>query len=105
MLGSKLSWILAGRTPKPDQKKEYSLLVVTYGTTIERETHLSTFADKSLPTKQDVEDFWWLESIGILDTTIDFKSRKRSKSRKKSKARKSTSSDSDFYSTHLNKQL
>ena len=92
MLGSKLGWILAGRTPEPDKKNEHSLLVVTYGTTIERETNLSTCADKSLPTKQDVEDFWRLESIGIQDTTVDSKSRKRSMSRKRSKARKRSKS-------------
>ena len=52
MLGSKLGWMLAERTPKPDQKKEeHSLLVVTYGTTTERETHLSTCADIAYQTR------------------------------------------------------
>ena len=66
MLGSKLGWILAGRTTEiVENTSEPSMLVVTYGTDITRETTLMTQADHSLPMKPNLEDFWRLESIGI----------------------------------------
>lgn len=77
MLGSKLGWILAGRTSDSvKETTEQSLLVITYGTEIEKETNLFTCADKSLPTKPNLEDFWRLESIGIYDAPVDSKDNK-----------------------------
>ena len=72
MLGSKLGWILAGRA-SDDAKEavEQSMLVITYGTEIQRETSLLMKVDTSLPTKPDLEDFWRLESIGIHDSPDD----------------------------------
>ena len=72
MLGSKLGWILAGRTSESVKTtEEQSLLVLTYGKEIERNTNVFTAVDKALPTKPNLEDFWRLESIGILDTPRD----------------------------------
>ena len=66
MLGSKLGWILAGRTPDSfKEATEPSLLILTYGSEMRKETSLFTEADKSLPLKPNLEDFWRLESIGI----------------------------------------
>ena len=47
------------------------MLVLTYGTDIERETDLFTSADKSLPVKPDLDNFWNLETIGINDSPVD----------------------------------
>ena len=72
MLGSKLGWILAGRTSDTVKTtEEQSLLVVTYGNEIERNTTVFTKTDAALPTKPTLEDFWRLESIGIHDTPRD----------------------------------
>ena len=59
MLGSKLGWILAGRTSDTVKTtEEQSLLVVTYGNEIERNTTVFTKTDAALPTKPTLEDFW-----------------------------------------------
>ena len=72
LLESKLGWILSGRTSEYAVKKqESSMLVLTYGTDIERETNLFTSIDKSLPVKANIEDFWNLETIGINDSPVD----------------------------------
>ena len=47
------------------------MLVLTYGTDIERETDIFTSADKSLPVKPDLDNFWNLETIGINDSQVD----------------------------------
>lgn len=72
MLGSKLGWILSGRTSETVANiTESSMLILTYGTEIPKETSLLTCADKSLPVKPNVEDFWNLESIGIRDCPVE----------------------------------
>lgn len=72
MLGSKLGWILTGRTSELiEDKEEHSLSVLTYGTEIERETNVFTCADKYLPIKPNLEEFWRLETIGIQDKQED----------------------------------
>lgn len=72
MLGSKLGWILAGRTAETvENTAESSMLILTYGTDINRETTLMTHADSSLPLKPNFEDFWRLESIGIQESPIE----------------------------------
>ena len=69
MLGSKVGWILAGRTSdEGEEMVEQNMLVITCGTDVQRETSLFTNVDKSLPVKPNLEDFWNLESIGIHDT-------------------------------------
>ena len=72
MLGSKLGWILAGRTTETvENTAEPSMLILTYGTDINRETTLMTHADKSLPMKPNLEDFWRLESTGIQESPTE----------------------------------
>ena len=53
------------------------MLVITYGTEIQRETSLLMKVDTSLPTKPDLEDFWRLESIGIHDSPDDSSSEEK----------------------------
>ena len=72
MLGSKLGWILSGRTSEIVEKTmEPSMLILTHGKGIENETTFMTCLDKSLPTKPNVEDFWRLEAIGITDSPVE----------------------------------
>ena len=72
LLGSKLGWILSGRTCKEaDNKGEASMLILTYSTDINRETTLMTCTDSSLPLKPNLEDFWSLESIGIKESPTE----------------------------------
>ena len=72
MLGSKLGWILAGRTAETvENTAEPSMLILTYGTDINRETTLMTHADYSLPLKPNLEEFWQLESIGIQESPTE----------------------------------
>ena len=72
LLESNLGWILSGRTSEYAVKKqESSMLVLTYETDIERESHLFTSVDKLLPVKANLQDFWNLETIGINDSPVD----------------------------------
>ena len=68
LLGSKLGWILTGRTTEScSETSESSMLILTYGNNISR-TAVYTSADATLPTKPDLEDFWNVEGIGITDS-------------------------------------
>ena len=72
LLESKLGWLLSGRTSENTVKtQESSMLVLTHGTDIERETKIFTNTDKHLPMKPSLEDFWNLETIGINDSPED----------------------------------
>ena len=72
MLGSKLGWILSGRTSEiVERTMEPSMLKLAYGKGIENETTFMTCLDKSLPTKPNIEDFWILEAIGITDSPVE----------------------------------
>ena len=72
MLGSKLGWILSGRTSEiVERTTEPSMLLLTQGKRIENETSFLTSLDKSLPTKPNIEDLWRLESIGINDSPVE----------------------------------
>ena len=52
MLGLKLGWIMAGRTAETvENTAEPSMLILIYGTDINRETTLMTHADYPLPLK------------------------------------------------------
>ena len=74
MLGSKLVWILAGKTPGSIQTtEEQNLLVIIYGTDIGRQTNVFTPVDNVVPTKPNLEDLWRLETIGKHDTPQDTK--------------------------------
>ena len=65
MLGSKLEWILSGRTTT-----EPSMLTITCGKDINRETTLMTNTHYSLRLKP-MADFGRLESIGIQDSPTE----------------------------------
>ena len=72
MLGSKLGWILSGRTSEiVENSTESSMLIMTHGKGIDNETTFLTCLDKSLPMKPNLEDFWKLESIGINDSPVE----------------------------------
>ena len=71
MLASKLGWILTGRTTEvAEDTPEYNMLIMTHSTNTVKETSLP-MPDKSFPTKPNLEDFWRLESIGIMDSPVD----------------------------------
>ena len=71
MLASKLGWILTGRTTEAaEDTPEYNRLIMTHSTNTVKETSLP-MPDKSFPTKPNLEDFWRLESIGIMDSPVD----------------------------------
>ena len=72
MLGSKLGWILSGRTYEiVERTMEPSMLILTHGKGIDNETTFMTCLDKSLPTKPNVEDFWRLEAISLTDSPVE----------------------------------
>ena len=73
LLASKLGWLLSGRTSQytDGKQEEANMLILTYGTDMESETNLYTNADRSLPTKASLENFWKLETIGIDDSPVD----------------------------------
>lgn len=67
LLGSKLGWILTGRTQDKDIYSESaSMLILTYGNDV---TERSAFqcVDNTIKTKPDIQDFWNIEAIGITD--------------------------------------
>ena len=67
LLASKLGWILTGRTSEAESRlNETSMLILTYGNNI-TETNVFTSVDTVTPQKPDLEDFWNIEAIGILD--------------------------------------
>ena len=82
MLASKLRWILTGCTNESEHSaKETNILILTYGTNL-TQTNVYQAIDSITPTKPDLEDFWNIESIGILDkpdTTNDEMVKKRFK--------------------------
>ena len=67
LLSSKLRWIVTGRISEPDESEnETIMLILTYGTNI---TYTSVFqsVDDAMPVKPDLEGFWNLETIGVID--------------------------------------
>ncbi|MCG8033321.1 MAG: DUF1759 domain-containing protein, partial [Candidatus Thiodiazotropha taylori] len=66
-LASKLGWILTGRTNDPENNvNETAMLILTYGNDV-TESGLYTNMDEVYPHKPDLEDFWNVESIGVLE--------------------------------------
>ncbi|XP_060597241.1 uncharacterized protein LOC132751136 [Ruditapes philippinarum] len=65
LLGSKLGWILTGRTFDQDSDGP-CMLILTHGNNA---TNTSLFADVDsvVPVKPNLEDFWNVESIGIIE--------------------------------------
>lgn len=71
LLGSRLGWILTGRTSDTSSDNKATLFVLTYGSDIERETSIYTEVDEVVPKKPAIEEFWKLETIGITDPQRD----------------------------------
>ena len=62
--------ILTGRTAETDYSpNETSMLILTYGTNITN-SKIFTNVDTVYPRKPDLEDFWNVESIGVIDKKI-----------------------------------
>ena len=67
LLASKLGWMLTGRTSETERHMtETSMLTLTYGTNVTK-TNLFTNLDEVIPKTPDLEDFWNVESIGVID--------------------------------------
>ena len=68
-LQSKLGWILTGRTSETERNlNETSMLILTYGKNVTN-TNLFTNIDEVIPRKPVLEDFWNVESIGVVDNS------------------------------------
>ena len=67
LLSSKLGWILSGRLHDIDNEQETNMLILSYDSNV-GSTQVFTSIDSSLPTSsKDLDDFWNIESIGIVD--------------------------------------
>ncbi|XP_053395800.1 uncharacterized protein LOC128555967 [Mercenaria mercenaria] len=67
LLGSKLGWILTGRTSEVEKGMDtVNMLVLTYGNDVTNHS-VFTSIDSAITTKPNLEDFWNIESIGITD--------------------------------------
>ena len=68
LLASKLGWILTGRTSEINSETEVTsmLSILTYGNNITKSC-VFTNVDRVNERKPDLEDFWNVESIGVLD--------------------------------------
>ena len=75
LLGSKLGWILTGRTQiVPQSSTETAtpaLLLLTFAQSSTPECRFFTSPDCDLPVKPCLEEFWSLETIGIKDSPLD----------------------------------
>ena len=72
MLGSKLGWILSGLTSEiVENSTESSMLIMTHCKGIGKKSTFLKCVDKSLPLKQNLEDFWKLQSIDINDSPVE----------------------------------
>lgn len=66
-LATKLGWILTGRTTEPDNYiNGTNMLILTYGNDV-TESGFYTNIDEVHPQKPDLQDFWNVETIGVLD--------------------------------------
>lgn len=69
LLASKLGWILTGRSGDHESNmNETNMLILTYGNDVTGTSAFSSI-DSVHPQKPDLEDFWNVESIGILDNS------------------------------------
>ena len=74
LLGSKLGWILTGRTQVDVSASDTmmpALLVHTYSESKILQPNCFSLPDSSMPTTPSLEDFWSLEKIGITDTYLE----------------------------------
>ena len=68
LLGSKLGWILTGRTSsESDAVDQLGMLSLSHEPYLDTTSFSTTTTDLSLPTKPNIEQFWKLETIGITD--------------------------------------
>ncbi|CAC5354904.1 unnamed protein product [Mytilus coruscus] len=67
LLGSKLGWILTGRSQLNDEERENKMTMTVNGLLSITECCLNFTIDKCLQIKPSIEDFWNLETIGIKD--------------------------------------
>ncbi|XP_060585235.1 uncharacterized protein LOC132741157 [Ruditapes philippinarum] len=65
LLGSKLGWILTGRTSDQDSDGP-CMLILTHGNNATN-TILFADVDSVVPVKPNLEDFWNVESIGVIE--------------------------------------
>ena len=69
LLSSKLGWILTGRSGDHDSDvNETNMLILTYDNDVTGTSALSSI-DSVHPQKPDLEDFWRVELIGIIDNS------------------------------------
>ncbi|XP_060587755.1 uncharacterized protein LOC132743236 [Ruditapes philippinarum] len=67
LLSSKSGWILSGRIKDTyDDSNDNNLLILTFGSK-QNSTNAFTAIDNVLSPKTELEDFWNVESIGIVD--------------------------------------
>ena len=67
LLGSKLGWILSGRT-NTKQESNYAMTVFTQTTSrIQNQINNNLTMEKPLSSDPSIEDFWCLETIGRTD--------------------------------------
>ena len=67
LLSSRLGWILSGRIQESyETENEPNMLILSCGNNINR-TEVFSSIDASLPPSPELEDFWNVESIGIID--------------------------------------
>jgi len=68
LLNSKLGWIVTGRSCDESlENEDVSMLILSPGNMVGENAAFSE-ADKSIPRKPCVEDFWNVESIGVKDS-------------------------------------
>ncbi|CAG2201796.1 unnamed protein product [Mytilus edulis] len=67
LLGSKLGWILTGRSQLSDEERENKMTMTVNGLLSITECCLHSTIDTCLQIKPSIEDFWKLETIGIQD--------------------------------------
>ncbi len=71
LISSKLGWILSGRTQlnetlQLEDSSDMNMLILTHGNNLNESSEFHD-VDEVLPIKPNLEDFWNIESIGIVD--------------------------------------
>ena len=67
LLASKLGWILTGRTNETNNNENTCMFIMTHGNH-ESNSNLYSNVDSVVPTNPNIEDFWKIESIGVMDS-------------------------------------
>ncbi|XP_045174723.2 uncharacterized protein LOC123536021 [Mercenaria mercenaria] len=71
LLGSKLGWLLTGRTDEncDETGSEKNMLILTYGNSGTKTQGFQSI-DSSIPTKPEFEDLWNIEAIAVVDNKV-----------------------------------